>query len=161
VVDDLLALARHDEGLAPPGSVVDLDDIVISEARRARALPIDVSGVSAGRVRGRPDELARVVAHLLDNATRHARATIRVELRTDGDEVGLAVDDAGPGIPPAEREHVFERFVRLDEARRRDTGGAGLGLAVVAAVASASGGHASVTDSALGGARVEVRLPAV
>lgn len=161
VVDDLLALARHDEGLAPPGSVVDLDDIVISEARRARALPIDVSGVSAGRVRGRPDELARVVAHLLDNATRHARATIRVELRTDGDEVVLAVDDDGPGIPPAEREHVFERFVRLDEARRRDTGGAGLGLAVVAAVASASGGHASVTDSALGGARVEVRLPAV
>jgi len=160
VVADLLALARHDEGLTPPGTVVDLDDIVIAEAGRARALPIDVRGVSAGRVSGRPDELARVVAHLLDNATRHARSAIRVELRTDGDEVTLAVDDDGPGVPEADRERVFDRFVRLDEARRRDSGGAGLGLAVVAAVAAASGGRASVTDSALGGARFELRLPA-
>ena len=160
VVADLLALARHDEGLTPPGTVVDLDDVVIAEARRARSLPVDVSGVSAGRVRGRPDELARVVAHLLDNATRHARSTIRVELRTDGEQVTLAVDDDGPGVADADRERVFDRFVRLDEARLRDTGGAGLGLAVVAAVAAASGGSASVTDSALGGARFELRLPA-
>ena len=64
------------------------------------------------------------------------------------------------GVPEADRERVFDRFVRLDEARRRDSGGAGLGLAVVAAVAAASGGRASVTDSALGGARFELRLPA-
>lgn len=160
VVADLLALARHDEGMAPPGTLVDLDDVVIAEARRTRAVPIDVSAVSAGRVRGRSDELARVVAHLLDNAARHARSAVRVALHTDRDVVTLTVDDDGPGVPEDERLRVFERFVRLDEARLRDTGGAGLGLAVVAAVVTATGGTASVVESPLGGARFEVRLPA-
>ncbi|MFP5486822.1 MAG: histidine kinase dimerization/phospho-acceptor domain-containing protein, partial [Acidimicrobiia bacterium] len=65
LVDDLLSLARHDEALAPPGSVVDLDDVVLDEARRPRRVPIDTRKVSAGRVRCRPDELARIVTHLL------------------------------------------------------------------------------------------------
>ena len=74
----------------------------------------------------------------------------------------LAVDDDGPGIPPADRERVFERFVRLDAARARDDGGSGLGLAIVAELAGAHGGTAAVASSPLGGARVEVilaRLP--
>jgi signal transduction histidine kinase len=73
--------------------------------------------------------------------------------------VVLTVDDDGPGVPPERRQDVFERFVRLDDARSRDAGGAGLGLAVVAATAMRSGGDVELTDSPLGGARVVVRLP--
>ena len=72
----------------------------------------------------------------------------------------MAVDDDGPGIDPIDRERIFERFVRLDEARVRDEGGAGLGLAVVETVVSAAGGTITVSHSELGGARFEVDLPA-
>ena len=166
LVDDLLALARHDEALAPPGTVVDLDDIVLDEARRPRRVPVDTRKVSAGRVRCRLDELARVVTHLLDNAGRHAESTVAVSLTTttDGhgrDVVQLTVDDDGPGVPDDARERIFERFVRLDDARERDRGGAGLGLAVVATVARSCGGDVTVTDSDLGGARFVLTLPAV
>lgn len=160
IVDDLLALAHHDEALAPPGGVVDLDDIVIAAATRPRRVPVDTSRVSGGQVRGRSDELARVVTHLLDNAARHAESQVRVSLSTTTDRVELAVDDDGPGIDEADRERVFERFVRLDEARVRDDGGAGLGLAVVATVINAAGGTVGVDDSDLGGARFTASLPA-
>jgi signal transduction histidine kinase len=159
MIGDLLSLARHDEGLPPPGVEVDLDDIVLAEAARARSVPIDTRDVSAGRARGRADELARMTAHLLDNAARHARTTVKVGLRTDGNDVVLTVDDDGPGVPADQRAAVFERFVRLDEARSRDRGGAGLGLAVVAATTQSMGGSVSVTESDLGGARFIVTLP--
>ncbi|HSJ91389.1 MAG TPA: ATP-binding protein [Ilumatobacter sp.] len=165
LVDDLLSLARHDEALAPPGAVVDLDDVVLDEARRPRRVRVDAHKVSAGRVRCRPDELTRVVTHLLDNAARHAESTVAVSLVTTTDEhdddiVRLTVDDDGPGVPAEDRERIFERFVRLDDARQRDSGGAGLGLAVVATVARSCGGEVSVTDSDLGGARFVLTLPA-
>ena len=165
LVDDLLSLARHDESLAPPGSVVDLDDIVLEEARRPRRVPVDTRKVSAGRVRCRPDELARVVTHLLDNAARHAGSAVAVSLTTVTDEHGgesvrLTVDDDGPGVPASDRDRIFERFVRLDDARERDRGGAGLGLAVVATVARSCGGEVTVADSDLGGARFVLTLPA-
>ena len=159
IVDDLLALARHDETLAPPGGIVDLDDIVIAAAARPRRVPIDTLQVSGGQVRGRPDELARTVSHLLDNAARHAASTVRVSLTTVGERVELAVDDDGPGVDVRDRERVFERFIRLDEARVRDDGGAGLGLAVVAAVVTAAGGSVTVSDSELGGARFVAAFP--
>jgi signal transduction histidine kinase len=168
LVDDLLSLARHDETLAAPGTVVDLDDIVLTEARRQRRVRIDTSKVSAGRVRCRVDELTRAVTHLLDNAARHADTSVTVGLATDdrtdsgfpGEVVRLTVDDDGPGVPVDDRERIFERFVRLDDARQRDLGGAGLGLAVVAAVAKSCGGTVEVTDSPLGGARFVLSLPA-
>jgi signal transduction histidine kinase len=164
LVDDLLALARHDEALAPPSAVVDLDDIVLEEARRPRRVPVDTRRVSAGRVRCRLDELARVVTHLLDNAARHAESTVAVSLATTTDAHGrhvvqLTVDDDGPGVPVDDRVRVFERFVRLDDARERDRGGAGLGLAVVATVARSCGGDVIVTDSDLGGARFVLTMP--
>ena len=159
IVDDLLALARHDETLAPPGGIVDLDDIVIAAAARPRRVPIDTLQVSGGQVRGRPDELARTVSHLLDNAARHAASTVRVSLTTVGERGELAVDDDGPGVDVRDRERVFERFIRLDEARVRDDGGAGLGLAVVAAVVTAAGGSVTVSDSELGGARFVAAFP--
>ena len=159
MIDDLLALARYDEGLAAPVTDVDLDDIVLAEATRSRNVAIDTSEVSAGRVRGRPDELARMVTHLFDNAARHAASRCRVGLRATPDSVVLTVDDDGPGIPADQREVVFERFARLDDARSRDRGGAGLGLAVVAGIADRSGGDVTIDDSELGGARFVVTFP--
>ena len=164
LVDDLLLLTRMDEGARDADEPVDLDDVVFGEAARLRAatrLRVDTRAVSAARVSGHAGRLGRLVRNLADNAARHARSTVAFSLRDADDAVVLAVDDDGDGVPPGERERVFERFVRLDEARGRDAGGSGLGLAIVAEVAAAHGGTVSVVDAPIGGARFEVRLPAV
>ncbi len=164
LVEGLLLLARSDEGTLPASSVpVDLDDVVFAHARRVRApgLHVDTADVSGGRVLGVPGQLDQMLANLLDNAVRHAQELITVSLRTDIDQgnVVLRIGDDGAGIPVEDRERVFERFVRLDEARARDGGGSGLGLAIVAEVVRSHGGTISVTDAPGGGARFEVRLP--
>ncbi len=159
IIDDLLALARHDEGVVASFVDVDLDDIVLAEASRSRRVPVDASRVSAGRVHGRPDELTRLVGHLLDNAARHAESRVAVDLRSTEHGIELTVDDDGPGVPPADQDRIFERFVRLDDARTRDQGGAGLGLAVVRSTAERSGGAVQVAPSLLGGARFVVTFP--
>lgn len=163
LVDDLLLLARADENsLSLQHDEVDLDDLVLDEARRladTTGLRIDGGGVSAARVRGDRASLARLLRNLGENAARHAEAVVAISLRHDAPEVILTVDDDGPGIPPAERGRVFDRFVRLDGARARDAGGSGLGLAIVAQLAAAHGGLVLVHESPLGGARLEVRLP--
>ena len=163
LVEDLLLLARADERTLPTSRrPVDVDDIVFDEAARLRAadgLTVDVSAVSAGRVAGDPAHLARVLRNLADNARRHATSTVRFSVTDDGARVVVAVDDDGHGVPAAERDRVFERFVRLDEARARDDGGSGLGLAIVSEIVRAHGGTVSVTDSDLGGARFVVQLP--
>jgi len=164
LVDDLLLLVRADEhGLVLRARPVDVDDLVFEEAARLRdssGLQVDTRAVSAGRVAGDPAALRRVVRNLGDNAARHARGRVALSLSEDGGTVRLAVEDDGEGVPGPERERVFERFVRLDEARARDGGGAGLGLAIVRDVVAAHGGTAHITAGGLGGARVEVRLPA-
>ncbi len=126
--------------------------------------------MSAGPVAGDAEALSRVVRNLVDNAARHAATAVTLRLgevdgEVDGDDavdaqVRLVVADDGPGIPPAERERVLERFVRLDDARTRDAGGSGLGLAIVAAIVAAHGGRVQVGEAAAGGAAVEVTLPA-
>ena len=139
---------------------IDLDDVVLSEAERSRRLPVDVAAVSAGRVRSTPEQATRIVAHLLDNAARYGNERVAVGLRTTDDgAVTLWVDDDGPGIAPGDRQRVFERFTRLEEARTRDAGGAGLGLSVVAALVSESGGSVEARNSPLGGARLTVKFP--
>lgn len=164
IVDDLLMLARADEGtLAMSRRPVDLDDLVFEEASRLREGPrvrVDTSGVSAGRVRGDAAGLARALRNLGDNAARHARSHVAFSLRSDGQEVVLAIEDDGDGIPAADRERVFERFVRLDDARSRDDGGTGLGLSIVSEVVRMHGGTIVARDAAIGGARLEITLPA-
>jgi signal transduction histidine kinase len=161
LVTALLLLARMEDSTHRSLSPVDLDDVVLAEARRRRGAGprIDVSGVSAGQVLGDPVLLRQLVANLLDNAVRHARSEVRVTLQEYDDQVVLAVDDDGSGIPEQERGRVFERFVRLDDARTRDSGGSGLGLAIVRKVVEDAGGTVEVRDSEAGGARFVVSLP--
>ncbi|HYJ68083.1 MAG TPA: ATP-binding protein [Nocardioidaceae bacterium] len=164
LVEDLLLLARVDErALRLDRQAVDVDDLALDEIRRLRAVtPMQVqgTGVGAGRVEGDPRMLVRVLRNASDNAARHARTAIAFSVATDRTgSVEVTVDDDGPGIPPADRERVFQRFVRLDEARARDGGGSGLGLAIVAEVVRAHGGTASFDESDLGGARLRIRLP--
>ncbi|WP_435741840.1 sensor histidine kinase [Nocardioides sp. SYSU DS0663] len=162
LVEQLLLLARTDDGSQPrERREVDLDDLALAEARRQRraGLVVDTAGVAAGRVVGDEVALGQVVRNLLDNAARHARSTVVVAVREAEDAVELVVEDDGPGIPEDDRQRVFERFVRLDEARARDAGGSGLGLAIVRELASAHGGTVRADRGVLGGARVTVRLP--
>jgi signal transduction histidine kinase len=167
LVDDLLLLARRDAG-DELGlrrlDLVDLDDvalgIVADIAPHSGDVAIDTGGLSAGLTVGDADQLGRVVRNLLDNAVRHASQSVAVRLgEVDGDVV-LTVDDDGGGIPVADRDRIFERFVRLDEGRSRDRGGSGLGLAICAEIADAHGGSVTVGDAPGGGARFELRLPA-
>lgn len=163
LVDDLLLLARADEGtLAPKRRPVDLDDLVMTEIARLRQrgkVRVDASGVLAGQVIGDPGQLARVLRNLLDNAERHAQRTVTVTLREHNGLVSLTVDDDGPGIAPAERATIFERFTRLDAARARASGGHGLGLAIVRQTIEAHGGTVEAAESPDGGARFTLALP--
>ena len=160
LVDALLLLARADEsGLHPRFEDVDLDEV--AEAERLRPAGRIVPRIETAHVRvvGDRGQLAQVVRNLVDNACRHARSTVVVAVRPEGGYAALDVADDGPGVPPHERGRVFERFVRLDDARARADGGAGLGLAIVAEVVAAHGGTVDVVGSPLGGALFRVRLP--
>ena len=163
LVEDLLLLTRLDEGtLRLREEPVDLDDLMFEEAARLRGatdLKIDVGGVSAGRVLGDREQLGRLIRNLTDNAARHARRTIRLSLGERDGHVVLRIDDDGAGVGATEREHVFDRFVRLEAARDRDSGGSGLGLAIVREVAAFHGGTVAIVEGELGGIGFEVRLP--
>jgi len=165
-VAELLELARLDESEGPlvldALPEVDLDEVVADLAITTRRVPVDTTKVSAGRVHGREDQLARAIRNLVDNAARHASSKVAVSLSTDqnGHVVDLIVDDDGTGISPEDRSRVFERFTRLDEGRARDAGGLGLGLALVKGIVDSHHGTVTIDDSPLGGARFTVRLPA-
>jgi signal transduction histidine kinase len=161
LVDDLLFLTRTDErGPRPQHDDVDLDDLVAEEAsrlRRTTGLQV-VTRLVPARVVGDRLELARVLRNLADNATRYA--VDRVELRVEPSAAAAVVDvvDDGPGIPVAERDRVFDRFVRLDTSRERAAGGAGLGLAIAREIARAHGGDLVVLDTPRG-AHLRLRVP--
>jgi signal transduction histidine kinase len=162
LVDGLLLLARADEhGLRTAGEDVDLDDLLEAEARRLRTAGVAEVALRTEPVRvvGDPDRLAQVLRNLTDNAKRHATSRIALVLAREGGEAVVHVEDDGPGIAPADRERVFERFVRLDASRQRRSGGSGLGLAIVREIVLGHGGTVRMVDTALGGAGVEVRLP--
>ncbi|MFF3906243.1 ATP-binding protein [Streptomyces sp. NPDC001848] len=162
LVDDLVRLARLDARPRLRMGPVDLDEIVFHEVRHARrhtSLVIDQHAVGAARVYGDGDALARVVRNLLDNAIRYAVRRIEVSLGVRDRTAQLVVADDGPGIPVADRRRVFDRFTRLDGARARDTGGSGIGLAIVRDVVVAHHGRIGIEDNTPG-ARIVVRLPA-
>ena len=166
LVDDLLLLARSDDGAAAGRPLtariedVDLGQLVADVASRYPSVAF-VRPAGCLSVAGEPDALARVVANLLDNAVRHARSQVSAAVVEDGpDHRRITVTDDGPGIPAADRERVFDRFTRLDDARARDAGGSGLGLAIVQELVRRHGGTVTLGD-AEPGLRVDVRLPTI
>ena len=134
---------------------------VAHEALPARQLVLDTREVLP--VKAMAEAVLQVLGDLLDNAAKHApdKAPIRVEARRAGALAVLAVEDTGPGVPPADRERVFERFTQLDSGATRRAGGVGLGLYITRQLAHAQGGELLCTDPAAGGqgARFELRLP--
>ncbi|MGV4926472.1 HAMP domain-containing histidine kinase [Streptomyces sp. BHT-5-2] len=174
--EDLLLLTRLDASTPPQGDTVELSalahDLVAEYQHLRHTHPLDIRCTADGpaHVRGSALQLERLLRNLLDNACRYARTTVQVTLRTehtdhtpctdtdDRPTLRLHVVDDGPGIPPADQERVFERFTRLDDARSRHTGGAGLGLAIAREIAVRHGGTLHVADSPQG-AHLVTELP--
>jgi signal transduction histidine kinase len=161
LVADLLLLARADDAATRPAQTtaeeVELGQLLAEVAARYPAVAYQRPAAPLRTV-GERDALGRVVANLLDNATRHAGDRVVLSVTADGAYQRIEVVDDGPGIPAAERERVFHRFTRLDDARARDAGGSGLGLAIVRELVRRHGGRVTLGDAGPG-LRVEVRLP--
>ncbi|SDT38555.1 sensor histidine kinase [Actinoplanes derwentensis] len=158
LVDDLLLLARSDEGVITTRlEEIDLAQFVGEAAERYPDVVFDDPGTPLPAL-AEPDTLARVITNLLDNAERHKRSRVGVRVFDVGAALVVEVADDGPGIPEADRERVFQRFTRLDDARARDAGGSGLGLAIVRELVRRHRGSVTLGD-AHPGLRVVVRLP--
>ncbi|MGW4943172.1 HAMP domain-containing sensor histidine kinase [Actinoplanes sp. NPDC004185] len=165
LVDDLLLLARADDGSTRVEErrmeTVELGQLLGEVAARYPAVEYERPAVPL-RTRGDRDALGRVVANLLDNAVRHAASSVRLTVTADGAYQLISFSDDGPGIPAADRERVFDRFTRLDDARARDAGGSGLGLAIVRELVRRHRGTVVLQGaSPPPGLRVDVRLPGV
>jgi len=169
LVDDLLLLARGDaDGTAqlPARVPVDLADVLDDAVSGSRAAfpgrPIDVDVADLPAVVGDRDQLLRVVRNLITNAAVHTATGRPILVRSfpDGYGVTVTVADGGPGLPPEQAAHVFERFWRADKARTRARGGTGLGLSIVSAVVAAHGGSVRFDSDAERGSTVTVWLPA-
>jgi two-component system, OmpR family, sensor kinase len=165
LVDDLLLLARADEGELLRPTTLDLRAFV-TELFDALTLTADrrfeLGAIPAGTLRADEDRIAQVVRNLARNAVEHTDEGGLVRLAVTAlprGRVEIAVEDDGPGIPPQQRDRVFDRFHRVDSARARGKGGAGLGLAIARAIVAAHGGRIAAGDSREGGARVAFELP--
>lgn len=166
LVDDLLHLARSDAGAGPAAADdvdLDLDDIVLGHARRQRdggRVTVDISGVSGAQVRGNARQLDRAVGNVVENAGRHAASTVTLTAAERDGAAVVTVTDDGPGIPPDDRERVFERFTRLDQSRTAGAGGTGLGLAIARDIVERHRGTITITDPASGrGTAVVILIP--
>jgi two-component system, OmpR family, sensor kinase len=157
LLSDLLALTRADAGQRPDARPVDLVAAAREAIARAGDGPVlQLVAPGPAAVAATPTEVGLVLDNLLGNARRHARSVVRVAVLPAGRWARLVVEDDGPGIPEADRLRVFDRFTRLDQEAG---GGAGLGLALVAALVQGREGTVSAGATSSGGARLEVRWP--
>ncbi len=164
LVDDLLLLARTDEGIKLRRDSVALKPFLRDQLEGFEAVAdrsFQLGQVPEGRVLIDEDRIGQVVSNLLVNAVEHTDdgGTISVSAESRGNRVSVRVDDDGPGIPEAERVRVFDRLHRTDSSRSRRAGGSGLGLAIARALVEAHGGAIRASASPLGGARIEFELP--
>jgi signal transduction histidine kinase len=142
LAEDLLLLARLDSAQPLATAEVDLTELVTTHLAGNDHVQLNTNG--SAPVQGDAKQLDRLLRNLVDNATRHAASTVSVALLSTEDSVILEVADDGPGIPPADRDRIFDRFTRLDEARDSDAGGAGLGLAIAREIAVRHGGTLTI-----------------
>lgn len=164
LVDELLVLANLRE--APPYRPRDVpaQELVEEILRRAhdemraagRDIAIEAPRNLPARLSCDAKYLSRALVNVLRNAVRYARSRVALTVEQAGSRTVISVDDDGPGVPPGERERLFEPFTRLENSRNREGGGVGLGLAIVKSVAEWHGGEARISDSPLGGARVSI-----
>jgi two-component system, OmpR family, sensor kinase len=163
LVDDLLTLARLDEGLKPAFGEVEVEAFLreLVEATDASDRRIEFSGGPPGQVRADPDQLTQVVRNLIRNAIDHSGSggAVRVGAEAAAGTLRVFVDDDGGGIPAGERDRVFDRFHRIEASRDRRSGGSGLGLAIARSIVEVHGGRIWVDESPLGGARIAFELP--
>jgi signal transduction histidine kinase len=166
LIDDLLLLAKTEQAESLRTEPIDLPAFV-DELWHANTLLADrrfqLDPAPPGKLHADPDRLAQALRNLLANAIEHTdpeRGLVLMRVQRAGEAgIRFVVEDDGPGIPPDERERVFDRFHRTDEARDRASGGTGLGLAIVGAIVKAHGGTVKASASAAGGARMELELP--
>jgi signal transduction histidine kinase len=160
LVEDLLMLARVDEEVPSHPVEISCGPFLRRLAYGPGAEGTTLGTVPGGSIEADPEQFTQVVRNLLANAHRHAGPQGRVELSAagEGERLTVFVDDDGPGIPPAERERVFDRFQRSEASRTRDSGGSGLGLAIARSIVERHGGRIWIEDSPLGGARVAFEL---
>ena len=167
MVEDLLEISRFDAGAAKLHlETVRISELVLQAVATSTELDVPVAisaDAAACTVAVDKRRLVRVIANLLSNAERYAGGATRVEVTLADQDVLIAVEDSGPGVPEDERERVFERFARgTESAGRRGSGeGVGLGLALVREHVNLHGGQVWVEDGAFGGARFVVELPTI
>jgi two-component system OmpR family sensor kinase len=166
LVEDLLLLARLDDGRPLERERVELDEVVGEAVETAQAVDPDRAielHAEPATVLGDRVRLRQIVDNLLANVRAHTPpgtpASVSVTRRTGSAEI--SVTDAGPGLDEEHLEHLFERFYRADPSRARASGGVGLGLAIVAAVAEAHGGTASASSRPGEGTTIAIALPLV
>lgn len=163
LVADLLALARAEEGTGRQEQRVALPELIESAiAGAADPDRVEAGDVPSAEIGIDREAIERALSNLIDNALFHGGTGGRVVVSAEvtREEVDLIVDDDGPGVPPPDRKRIFDRFSRLDESRTGASGGSGIGLAIVQAVADAHGGSVACLDSPTGGARFVITLPA-
>jgi two-component system OmpR family sensor kinase len=167
LVEDLLLLARLDQGRPLERATIDLVPLVTEAVEDARIValdhPIDLTAPDEARITGDANRLRQVIGNLLTNARVHTPpgTPVHVSLVTSGDIVTLTVGDEGQGIAPDDARHVFDRFFRADTSRTRvgDDHGSGLGLSIVASIVAAHGGHVTLDTAPGQGATFTVTLP--
>jgi two-component system OmpR family sensor kinase len=165
LVDDMLLIARLDQGRPLEMKPVDLQSIARDAADDARAVApqrdVKVDAPTPVMVTGDDTRLRQVVGNLMRNALVHTPGTTPIEIAvsTENGFARISVADHGPGLRPDEVERIFEPFYRADPSRSRDRGGAGLGLSIVNAVVSAHGGRVRARETSGGGATFDVELP--
>jgi signal transduction histidine kinase len=163
LAEDLLLLARLDTRTPVAGpETVDLTALASRLTEQypltERPLTLTCDSTAPAHAHGNPDEYERLLRNLIDNAARHAAHRIQITIRNQDAWVVLTVHDDGPGVPTEDAERIFERFVRLDDARSRDHGGTGLGLAIARDLAHRHGGTLTLAPRTLG-ACFQLRLP--
>jgi two-component system OmpR family sensor kinase len=165
LVEDLLLLARLDQGRALESGAVDLGVLAVDAVSDARAVdpdrPVTASVAEGVAVDGDEGRLRQVVANLIGNALVHTPpgTPVQVKVSRAGSEAVLEVHDDGPGMPEPVAKRAFERFYRADPARSRHAGGSGLGLSIVRAIVQAHGGAVAIETAAGVGTTVRVTLP--